>query len=780
MLGAASLPAAAEDAALDWSVWQRLPVLDDGRIMPLDTYARVQVKEICGTENPHLRPPSPDGPEGDEDTVPRRFGAAELLFCWLAEPEAWERVEFLQAADPELRREILELPLVDEHGRKLTCVSPQQVLDSPRFWQRCEQLAAWQREGKSRGATEMLGLDKKVQDLFGVYLHYRRLTYTPDSQRKRFLKQFDAISDAWNAIESQMLRFPAVGEQMNVAEVAQQTAATLRKLAALRQGGDPRALDTAREQLGWLERLTATLAEQAAEIPDLVRQSGDAASGDMRRMQERLTELANKTAEVARRVRKARSVLHYDGGESLWLVPALDPGPLEADRYRTEGQPWLSLQTLIFGGDAQLRDFPAPEVREVRAAYEELLRTYRDRESPERPQKFREAMEQFRASLEGLGKTIEPRRRGLPIKEKDGELMAATAYPAVGSTDAEVRYNQLDPFFWALVVCGGAAAVLLASLVPALRKPAYWAGIALLTAGLATVLAGLALRGYITGWFPLTGMFETFAVVAACAMLLGMVFALLPQESFLRSLVVLAGVLVAILCLYPANFVALFQKEIEPPRAVLRDNRWLFFHVTAILASYGAAAMAGILGNAALLFYLFGKYRPSPAVSSAEPARSQRRSAPEVCGPVGNLIYKLVQVAVLMLAVGTILGGLWADKSWGRFWGWDSKEVWALVSLLVYMILLHLRHVGLSGPMTMAFGSVFGFWVVLMTWYGVNFILASGKHAYASGSGGTWALTVLALVEAAFLGAAGLRYFARYGVERVNGRAFDGINEGAE
>jgi ABC-type transport system involved in cytochrome c biogenesis permease subunit len=350
----------------------------------------------------------------------------------------------------------------------------------------------------------------------------------------------------------------------------------------------------------------------------------------------------------------------------------------------------------------------------------------------------------------------------------------------VGSTDAEVRYNQLDPFFWALVVCGGAAAVLLASLVPALRKPAYWAGIALLTAGLATVLAGLALRGYITGWFPLTGMFETFAVVAACAMLLGMVFALLPQESFLRSLVVLAGVLVAILCLYPANFVALFQKEIEPPRAVLRDNRWLFFHVTAILASYGAAAMAGILGNAALLFYLFGKYRPSPAVSSAEPARSQRRSAPEVCGPVGNLIYKLVQVAVLMLAVGTILGGLWADKSWGRFWGWDSKEVWALVSLLVYMILLHLRHVGLSGPMTMAFGSVFGFWVVLMTWYGVNFILASGKHAYASGSGGTWALTVLALVEAAFLGAAGLRYFARYGVERVNGRAFDGINEGAE
>jgi ABC-type transport system involved in cytochrome c biogenesis permease subunit len=112
--------------------------------------------------------------------------------------------------------------------------------------------------------------------------------------------------------------------------------------------------------------------------------------------------------------------------------------------------------------------------------------------------------------------------------------------------------------------------------------------------------------------------------------------------------------------------------------------------------------------------------------------------------------YKGMQVAVLLLAAGTILGGLWADVSWGRFWDWDPKEVWALISLLVYLVFLHGRYAGWVGTFGTNVGSVLCFQVILMSWYGVNFVLpmvhgwlhgtnaptSVGLHSYATGAGG--------------------------------------------
>jgi cytochrome c biogenesis factor len=112
---------------------------------------------------------------------------------------------------------------------------------------------------------------------------------------------------------------------------------------------------------------------------------------------------------------------------------------------------------------------------------------------------------------------------------------------------------------------------------------------------------------------------------------------------------------------------------------------------------------------------------------------------------------------VLLLAGGIILGGVWADYSWGRFWGWDPKEVWALVALLGYLCVLHARYAGWVGQRGLAALAVACFSLVVMAWYGVNFVLGAGLHSYGFGGGGKgWVYTGVAL-ELIYTGAALVR-----------------------
>ena len=122
---------------------------------------------------------------------------------------------------------------------------------------------------------------------------------------------------------------------------------------------------------------------------------------------------------------------------------------------------------------------------------------------------------------------------------------------------------------------------------------------------------------------------------------------------------------------------------------------------------------------------------------------------------------------MLLLAAGTILGALWADKAWGRFWAWDPKEVWALISLLVYVLILHARYIGWSGDFGMAVAAVLGATAVLFTWYGVNFLLGSGMHSYGSGAGGQWQVATAVGLKWLFLAAAGTRYVRETGVDEM-------------
>ena len=105
--------------------------------------------------------------------------------------------------------------------------------------------------------------------------------------------------------------------------------------------------------------------------------------------------------------------------------------------------------------------------------------------------------------------------------------------------------------------------------------------------------------------------------------------------------------------------------------------------------------------------------------------------------PLSNFIYRAMQVGVLLIAAGTILGGVWADYSWGRFWGWDPKEVWALITLLVYLVPLHGRFAGWVNTFGLVTASVVCFLSVVMAWYGVNFVLGVGLHSYGFTEGGS-------------------------------------------
>ncbi len=185
------------------------------------------------------------------------------------------------------------------------------------------------------------------------------------------------------------------------------------------------------------------------------------------------------------------------------------------------------------------------------------------------------------------------------------------------------------------------------------------------------------------------------------------------------------------------------------------------------------------MGTITLGIYLFGKYRepalarvglgghrpigtgsgmPGGAGFGGDPQPHLPKRPPEITSEFAAFVYKAIQVAVVLLAAGTILGGVWADRAWGRFWGWDPKEVWALISLLVYLAILHGRYAGWFGNFGLCVGSVLGASAIAFSWYGVNFVLGVGLHSYGFGTGGQYEVGVIVLLNWAFLAAATVRY----------------------
>ncbi len=180
-----------------------------------------------------------------------------------------------------------------------------------------------------------------------------------------------------------------------------------------------------------------------------------------------------------------------------------------------------------------------------------------------------------------------------------------------------------------------------------------------------------------------------------------------------------------------------FNPNIRPLAAVLRSNFWLAVHVIAIMVSYAAGVIAWLLALTSLGVHIFGRYR-----RVEQSPKKIIVLSPAYCEALTPYIRKMVNAAIWLLMLGTILGARWADYSWGRFWSWDVKEVWALVTLLIFLTAVHGRIARLYGDFGVLIGTVFGAIAIGMTWYGFNFVFSTGRHAYAA-SDSHWAANIL-------------------------------------
>lgn len=243
-------------------------------------------------------------------------------------------------------------------------------------------------------------------------------------------------------------------------------------------------------------------------------------------------------------------------------------------------------------------------------------------------------------------------------------------------------------------------------------------------------LALIVVRVIISGRAPITNMYETVMFSGFGAITLALIVGHFKKEK----VYVYMGLMYNACTLMMMNFATgMLSESISPLVPVLRDNFWLSTHVTTIIMSYGALALSWILANTVLFKKRFGQLNPADETYYADH------------------IYTTLKWGTIMLGAGIILGGVWADYSWGRFWGWDPKETWSLIAFVIYMAILHGRYTSWI-PNQRFIPLVAGaFMSVMMAWFGVNYILASGLHSYGFSEGGALFLGSFFLIQTAII-----------------------------
>ncbi len=313
---------------------------------------------------------------------------------------------------------------------------------------------------------------------------------------------------------------------------------------------------------------------------------------------------------------------------------------------------------------------------------------------------------------------------------------AGTLDPAdTRRVELEIFYNHHNPWM-ATAVLYGLGIVLLGISRLALRRPMVILAAICVGLGVIEHLAGLGLRVAILGRAPVSNTYEALLWMGLVGMALGLVAQLINRKAWY----LFGGIAVAELSVLFSNLVPLESQTNALP-AVLRSNYWLIVHVLTIVASYGILAVASLLAHVYLVKEVLLKRRDEA------PAAPSRLSHPMIAQ-----VYRSIQLGVLMLTAGTILGGVWAADSWGRFWGWDPKETWALISILVYFAVLHARYVRWLRDFGLAASAVLGFAAIVWTFYGVNYLMAAGLHSYGFGSGGGGWVAAWAIAEIVFVG----------------------------
>lgn len=311
-------------------------------------------------------------------------------------------------------------------------------------------------------------------------------------------------------------------------------------------------------------------------------------------------------------------------------------------------------------------------------------------------------------------------------------------YPSQQKLKMEYWYYQLPLIETSIAIYGVAILLLMIGFNQKKRRFSHVGTFLILVAFSLNSLI-LAIRWFVLGRPPVSNMFETVIYVPWIAVLTSLLLSIRIKNSIL-----LIGASTVALGLLILLKVTGLGGNMENVQAVLDSPFWLMVHVLMVVGSYGVFALAGILGQIYLFQYI---------VHESETFHMQE---------LGHAILQALYIGVALLIPGTILGGIWAAQSWGRFWDWDPKESWAFISSCVYLIFIHaytFKHIRYFG---LAMGSLLGLLAISFTWYGVNYILGSGLHSYGFGSGGEIYYYLFILIELLFLLSVGIFYWRNH------------------
>ena len=291
-------------------------------------------------------------------------------------------------------------------------------------------------------------------------------------------------------------------------------------------------------------------------------------------------------------------------------------------------------------------------------------------------------------------------------------------YPSEKKIEMEIQYNKLQPFAKLAKFYGFLSLFLIVFVFIKIFSTKKWVNTAVkILTIIALILftmhtAGLGMRWYISGNAPWSNAYESIIYVAWSVMLFGLAFGK-KSELTVAATTFLTAIILAFA----------HQNWLDPEIANLvpvLNSWWLLVHVSIIVASYGPFALGMILGVFALFLYILTN-------------KTNKKKIALTLQEITIVNEMALTIGLIMLTIGNFLGGMWANESWGRYWGWDPKETWALISIMVYAFVLHMRLIpGLRARYTFNLWSIIAFYAIMMTYFGVNFYL-SGLHSYASG-----------------------------------------------
>jgi ABC-type transport system involved in cytochrome c biogenesis permease subunit len=309
----------------------------------------------------------------------------------------------------------------------------------------------------------------------------------------------------------------------------------------------------------------------------------------------------------------------------------------------------------------------------------------------------------------------------LIIKESKGKVSAK-------KISAEILYNSINPFIRSQFFYGFSLLVLIFSFIVKKREWLYKFSFALVCAGILIHTSGVILRMIIRGRPPVTNLYETFVFTALITILLGITLEFFKK----KNIGLLTGSISAIILLLISNKYALEGDTMGMLMAVLNTNFWLAVHIITITVGFAGIVISGIIGHV----YIFQKI--------LKPGKS------DLLKNTYQAIYSTQAFGLVFTFIGTVLGGMWADQSWGRFWGWDPKENGALVIILWSALIFHARLAKWIKELGFALGSIGGIITVVLTWFGIN-LLGVGLHSYGFTSKLAITLAIFLLLEIIFM-----------------------------